>query len=110
MRDRYFAFRPPADCVTNHMFAHRFRPEHVDAVRNLFAPRKPRHPLLKFALGVVGVALLAMLVVIGLFVGVAMLLGGAMLRLVRPRPAAAGNPRVVDGEYRVVGKSALPGH
>ena len=91
------------------MFAHRFRPEHVDALRNLFAPRKPRHPLLKFAFGLVGVALLAVLVVIGLFVGVAMLLGGAMLRLLRigGRPAARPATRVVEGEYHVVGKPAL---
>lgn len=93
------------------MFAHRLRPEHVDALRNLFAPRKPRHPLLKLAFGLVGVALLAVLVAIGLFVGMAMLLGGALLRLLRmrgkPAVAAAGPARVVEGEYRVVGKSGL---
>lgn len=94
------------------MFVHRFRSEHVDAVRNLFAPRKPRHPLLRIAFGLVGVALLAVLVVIGLFVGMAMLLGGSLLRIAGGlrggdmRPAAAR--RVVEGEYRVVGKSALP--
>jgi hypothetical protein len=92
-----------------------FRPEHVDALRGLFAPRKPRHPLLRLALGLVGVALLAVLVVVGLFVGVAMLLGGALLRLLgtrsAPRASAAATHRVVDGEYRIVGKSALPsGH
>ena len=63
------------------MFADRLRPEHVDAVRNLFAPRKPRHPLLRIAVGLVGLALLAVLVVIGLVVGVAMLAGGAGLTL-----------------------------
>jgi hypothetical protein len=92
------------------MFVHRFRPEHIDALRNLFAPRKPRHPLLKLAFGLVGVALLAVLVVIGLFVGVAMLLGGAMLRLLRLRGRPAERPgaeRVVEGEYRVIGKPAL---
>ena len=95
------------------MFADRFRTPHAEALRNLFAPRKPRHPLLRLALGLAGVALLGVLVVIGLFVGAAMLLGGAVLRLARgarPRPdSAAGRPqRVVEGEYRVVGKSALP--
>lgn len=93
------------------MFSHRFRHEHVDALRNLFAPRKPRHPLLKLAFGLVGVALLAVLVVIGLFVGVAMLLGGALLRLLRLRGqpvARRADARVVEGEYRVVGKPALP--
>lgn len=94
------------------MPVHRINPEHIDTLRNLFAPRKPRHPLLRIAFGLVGVALLAVLVVAGLFVGVAMLLGGVLLRLVRPRgkpvtPRAA-DARVVEGEYRVVGKSALP--
>ena len=94
------------------MFAHRLRPEHVDAVRNLFAPRKPRHPLLRIAVGLVGLALLAVLVVIGLFVGVAMLAGGLLLRLLRTRgqpiARAARDSRVVEAEYRVVGKTALP--
>ncbi len=94
------------------MFSHRFRPEHVDAVRGLFAPRKPRHPLLRIALGLVGVALLAVLVVVGLFVGVAMLLGSALLRLLgtrgEPRARAASARRVVEGEYRVVDKHVLP--
>jgi hypothetical protein len=90
-----------------------FRAEHFDALRGLFAPRKPRHPLLRLALGLVGVALLAVLVVVGLFVGIAMLLGGAMLRLLGMRgapraPSPATTPqRVVEGEYRIVGKSAL---
>ena len=94
------------------MFAHRLRPEHVDAVRNLFAPRKPRHPLLRIAVGLIGLALLAVLVVIGLFVGVAMLAGGLLLRLLRTRgqpiARAARDSRVVEAEYRVVGKTALP--
>lgn len=94
------------------MFAYRLRPEHVDAVRNLFAPRKPRHPLVKLAFGLVGVALLAVLVVVGLFVGVAMLIVGMLMRLLRghgqPMARPATDARVVDAEYRVVGKSVLP--
>jgi hypothetical protein len=94
------------------MFADRLRPEHVDAVRNLFAPRKPRHPLLRILVGLVGLALLAVLVVIGLFVGVAMLAGGLLLRLLRTRGQPIARPardsRVVEAEYRVVGKTALP--
>lgn len=93
-------------------FSARLRPEHVDAIRGLFAPRKPRNPLLRLALGLAGVALLALLVVAGVFIGTAMLLGGAMLRLLRPaaaqRTRAAASPRVVEGEYRVVGRSVLP--
>jgi hypothetical protein len=92
-------------------FSARFRPEHVDALRGLFAPRKPRHPLLRVVLGLAGVALLALLVVAGLFVGAAMLLGSAVLRLLRPGAPRAQSPaaqRVVDGEYSVVARSVLP--
>lgn len=92
-------------------FSARFRPEHVDALRGLFAPRKPRHPLLRVALGLAGVALLALLVVAGVFIGAAMLLGSAVLRLLRPGVPRAQSPaaqRVVEGEYRVVGRSVMP--
>lgn len=93
-------------------FSARLRPEHVAAFHSLFAPRKPRHPLLRLALGLAGVALLAVLVVVGLFVGAAMLLGTALLRLVRParapRARDAAAQRVVDGEYRIVDRSVLP--
>src|SRR3546814_1535227 len=51
----------------------------------MFAPRKPRHPLLRALLGVVGVLLLVGLLVVGLFVGVAMLTGGLVMRLLRQR-------------------------
>lgn len=96
------------------MPAFRFRFDH-DALRTLFVPRKPRHPLLRFAFGVLGLGLLLVLVVVGVFVGTAMLAGGLLLRLWRTRNThVARRPqarRVVDGEYRVVGKSALPlGH
>jgi hypothetical protein len=75
----------------------------------LFAPRKPRHPLLRALLGVVGVLLLAGLLVIGLFVGVAMLTGGLVMRLLRQRGRpVAQDARVVDGEHRVVNKTGQP--
>ena len=95
------------------MFTHRLSPDHVDALRGFFAPRKPRHPLLRVAFGLLGLALLSVLLVVGLFVGAAMVIGGMLLRLLRMRgtPIAAGasrDSRVVDGEFRVVGKSALP--
>lgn len=95
------------------MFAHRFSPDHVDALRGFFAPRKPRHPLLRVAFGLLGLALLSVLLVVGLLVGAAMVVGGLLLRLwrVRGKPIAvapARDRRVVDGEFRVVGKSALP--
>lgn len=80
-------------------------------LRNLFAPRKPRNPLLRIALGLLGLAILAVLVVAGVFVGAAMILVGLTWKLIATRKAraagkAAGN--VMDAEYRVVRKPALP--
>jgi hypothetical protein len=69
----------------------------------MFAPRKPRHPLLRVLLGVIGVLLLAALLVVGLVVGTAMLAGGLVMRLLRERGKPRATPsRVVDGEYHVV--------
>ncbi len=86
-----------------------FRSFHSRFTSAMFAPRKPRHPLLRALLGVVGVLLLAVLLVVGVFVGVAMLAGGMLVRLLRQRgkPVAASS-RVVDAEYRVVPKTGEP--
>lgn len=87
-----------------------FRMFRLDGLRLrglLFAPRKPRHPLLRTAIGVLGLAVLLVLVVIGVFVGTAMVVGGLLLKgMARRSPRAAGN--VIDAEYRVVDKQALP--
>ena len=81
----------------------------ASGVRAMFAPRKPRHPLLRLALGLVGVALLGVLLVVGLFVGAAMiLLGLARSLLSRSRAAPARDSRVVDAEYRVVRERDQP--
>jgi hypothetical protein len=83
-------------------------------MRAAFAPRKPRNALLRFLLGAVGLGLLVLLVVFGAVVGACMLAVGLVYKLVRGRgkPMAGGHaqhdPRVVEGEYRVVEKSALP--
>lgn len=93
------------------MFAHVFR---FDARRMhaAFAPRKPRHPLARLAIGLLGIGVLALLVFFSVFVGVAMLTVGLVYRLTRQRgkPIAdqARGTRVLDGEFRVVGKTALP--
>ena len=77
--------------------------------RNAFAPRKPRHPLLRLAFGLVGLGLLLALVFVSVFVGVAMLAVGLLYRLWKQRgKPIARDQRVVDGEFRVVGKTALP--
>ncbi|MFP3814047.1 hypothetical protein, partial [Bacillus sp. SIMBA_005] len=61
------------------------------------------HPLLRVALGLIGVAVLGVLLVVGLFVGAAMILLGVARRLVlRPRATPVRDARVVDAEYRVV--------
>lgn len=96
------------------MFAQTFRfdsSQFQSRIRSAFEPRKPRHRLLRFALGVVGLGLLALLVVFGVVVGAAMLVAGLVYKLVqrRGKPIArtAGDARVVDAEYRVVAKPLL---
>ena len=87
-------------------YSFRFAP---GSFRTAFAPRKPRHPLLRLALGVIGLGVLTLLVFFGLFVGAAMLGTGILYRLWKQRgKPIARQQRVVDGEFRVVGKNALP--
>lgn len=74
----------------------------ASGVRAMFAPRKPRHPLLRVALGLVGVAMLAVLLVAGVFIGAAMILFGLARRLLVRQSAAPRDSRIVDAEYRVV--------
>lgn len=76
-------------------------------------PRRPRHPLLRLLLGLLGIALLLALVVAGVLVGSIMLVGGMLWRLWarRGRDAAAAHRRrgrTFEGDYRVVGKPQLP--
>ena len=86
------------------------------------APRKPRHRALRVVLGVLGLGVLALMIAFGLFLGLAMLAIGAVLRLWALRRAASGRPvprdaafdgtapggRALDGNFRVVRKPALP--
>lgn len=88
-----------------------FRAYRFDSTRlhALFAPRKPRHPAMRVLVGLLGVCVLVAMVVVGVFVGTAMLLGGLALRLWSGRGKPVARPRdVVEGEYRVVGKPGLP--
>lgn len=76
----------------------------------VFAPRKPRHPLIRLLFGLAGIALLAVLLVFGVVIGAAMLAAGLLLRLAGRRPAPQdGRARgdVLDGDYRVVDKPLL---
>lgn len=95
------------------MFVRTFRSLHARFDATGFAaalsPRKPRHPLLRVVLGLLGLALLAVLLVVGLFVGAAMLVAGLLGRLWLGRGTKpAADSRVVQAEYRVVRKPALP--
>ena len=80
-------------------------------IRSAFEPRKPRHRLLRFTLGAVGLALLALLVMFGVVVGAAMLVAGVAYKLVqrrrKPLARAQGDAQVLDAEYRVVAKPLL---
>ena len=91
-----------------HARSFRFDSYHL---HGLFSPRKPRTPALRVLFGLVGLVLLALLVFFGLFVGAAMLTAGLAWRLLRRRGGQASkvrDERVVDAEYRVVGKQRLP--
>ena len=70
-----------------------------------YCPSKPRSPLLRVLVGVLGVCLLALLVVFGLVVGLGMLLFAAVRRVMRPGQAAArAQEGVIEGEYTIVDK------
>ena len=85
-------------------FRHRF----VFFTNVLRAPRKPRHPLARVALGLLGLGVLAVLVFFSVFVGAAMLGAGLVVRLLRARKPAAPRERVIEGEFRAVRPRALP--
>ncbi|MBN8212867.1 MAG: hypothetical protein J0M09_08090 [Xanthomonadales bacterium] len=75
---------------------------------DFFAPRKPRHRVLRVVLALFGVALLAVLLVFGLMIGAAMLGGGLLYRLWRQRgKPIAKQTRPLDAEYRVLRKPML---
>ena len=92
------------------MSAQTFRFDQFARVRHAFAPRKPRHRVLRVVLGLVGLALLAVLVMFGLFVGAAMVAAGLLYRLWKQRgkPVARDSrSQVLDGEYRIVDRAVI---
>ena len=75
----------------------------------LFTPRKPRHRLVRIAIGVLGLCLLLALVFLGVFVGAAMVAVGVLWKVLKSRgKPVATRGDAVDGEYRVVPRQALP--
>ncbi|SKA21253.1 hypothetical protein [Novilysobacter spongiicola] len=89
----------------------RFDSHHFQSrMRAAFEPRKPRHPLVRFAVGLLGLALLVVLVMFSVALGAAMLVAGVAWKLLAGRGArktAHADPRVVEGEYRVLRKPLL---
>ena len=79
-----------------------------------FEFRRPRNPLLRLGVALLGIAVLAMLLVFGLFIGLAMLAFTATRRLVSAlmgvsqssgHRARASDRHVIEGEYDVVRKT-----
>ncbi len=87
------------------MFARSFQ---FNAFRSAFAPRKPRHPLLRLAIGLLGLALLCVLVFFSVFIGAAMIAAGLLYKLFKQRGKPIARGGVVEGEYQVVRKPVLP--
>lgn len=74
-----------------------------------YCPSKPRSPLLKLLVGVLGLALLLVLVAVGLVVGLGMLLFAAVRRLVRSHAAKSrAGSGVIEGEFVEVRKTGTP--
>lgn len=78
---------------------------------------RPRHPLARLLLGVVGIAVALVLVVVGFFAVAALAVGGALLlfaRSLRQQPRSAGRPApaaplgVIEGEYSIVDGPGTP--
>lgn len=74
------------------------------------APRRPRHRVLRIALGAMGIALLLALLFVSVFVGIAMLGAGMLLRLwqQRAKPIATSRVDPITADYRVLSKAQLP--
>ena len=91
------------------VFAHRFDFSSArKGFRNAFEPRKPRRPWMRVVLGLVGVAVLLALVFVSVFVGIAMLTAGVIVKLLKQRGKPVARDHHIDAEYRVVSKHALP--
>lgn len=97
------AFRVPPQ------FRWRDRTLHFNRLQDLLRPRKPRHHVMRVLVALVGVVVLAALLVIGVVVGTAMLAGGLAWKLMA-RKTAPRTPQadVLEGDYRVVNRAALP--
>jgi hypothetical protein len=80
---------------------------------------RPRHPLLRLALGIIGALLLVGILVLGFFALVAFAFIGGVVALLRavsraganaPNREAALDPHVIEGEFSVIRDSAALKH
>jgi len=89
-------------------------------VFSMLRPARPRHPLAQALLAVVALCAFFVLLLVGVAIAAAVMLGGAVLRALAParRPAVADDTRaqprdnapaaageIIDGEFSVVDKS-----
>ena len=75
-----------------------------------YCPSKPRTPLLRVLVGLLGLGLILLLVAFGLVIGLGMLLFAAARRLLRPAAAPArAEEGVIEGEYTLVRKNETLG-
>ena len=72
------------------------------------APRRPRQRLVRWVFGALGVALLLGLLFVSVFVGIAMLAVGLLVRLWKQRSKPIAHPTTIPGDYRVLPKADLP--
>ncbi|MBN8726550.1 MAG: hypothetical protein J0H15_02460 [Xanthomonadales bacterium] len=80
--------------------------------QTMFQLPRPRHPLARFALAVVGAGLLLLMAMFGMILFAAVALGGALWLLVarlrgslprRPRAGRVDRPAgIIEGEFRVL--------
>mgnify|MGYP001549532098 CR=1 FL=1 len=77
---------------------------------SLLQPARPRHPIVRALLWIVGAATLMFLLIMGAVIGACVLLGSMLMRAVRPsRPVPmasrpADDPSVIDGDFTVLKK------
>ncbi len=90
------------------MFAQWLHHPQITRLQARFAARRPRHPLARLLLGAAGVALLLVLLVAGVFLGIAMLIGAGVWRALRQRGRPQATGRVIEGEFRHARHGALP--
>jgi hypothetical protein len=81
-------------------------------------PIRPRHPLARVAIAVIGAGLLVGVLVLGFFALVAFAVIGGIVAVIRAisraqaiqQPARPADPKVIEGEYAVIHESRAVRH